>query len=150
MKPHLKFKSATRLEAEKAARENPTAAQPLVGWLENQKMLVRDGDNGFLNFTLLINELRGREIVPDKIHQAMGRLNCRVGRQLVYVSRPKKEVDPNYRAGQFIEDYNKTLVDYSHEQQDAFEEKRESQAVQTRAGLSEVGSRINAQRLLRS
>ena len=68
-------------------------------------MLVKEGDDGYRNFALLLNEMRGHEMIPQRIHEAMGRLDHRVGRQLAYVTKqkPKAEADPHYRPGQFIE-----------------------------------------------
>jgi hypothetical protein len=104
LKPHLRFKSDARLEAERVARENSTVALKFGEWFDNQKMLVKEGDDGYRNFALLLNEMRGHEMIPQRIHEAMGRLDHRVGRQPIYVSHPKKEVDlTGYKPGQFIE-----------------------------------------------
>jgi hypothetical protein len=109
LKPHLRFKSAARLEAEKAARENSTISQKFSEWFDAQNIIVKDAtDQGYLNFAQLLRELRGREVTTDTIFQAMGRISYRPGRQLAYVQKKGKQVDPSYRPGQFITDYNVT------------------------------------------
>jgi hypothetical protein len=128
LKPHLRFKPAARLEAEKAARENSTISQKFADWFDNQSVIVKQGDDGFLNFAQLLRELRGREVTTDTIFQAMGRISYRPGRQLAYVQKERKQVDPSYKPGQFLSDCNKTPVDYEHERQAAFAGKKESQA----------------------
>jgi hypothetical protein len=126
LKPHLKFKSAARLEAEKAARENSTISQKFADWFDAQNLIVKEGEDGFLNFAQLLRELRGRDVTTDTIFQAMGRISYRPGRPLVYVTKKRKDVDPNYKPGRFIDDFNKTPVDYEHERQAAYADKQES------------------------
>ena len=103
LKPLLRFKSVARLEAEKAARENSTISQKFADWFDNQSVIVREGEDGYLNFAQLLRELRGREVTTDTIFQAMGRISYRPGRQLVYITKRKQLDDPNYKPGRFIE-----------------------------------------------
>ena len=107
-------------------KTNSTISQKSGDWFDNQNILVREGDAGFLNFLRLIRELRGRDVTTDTIFQAMGRISHRPGRPLAYVQKKRKQIDPSYKPGQFLSDYNKTSVDYEHERQAAYAHKQES------------------------
>jgi hypothetical protein len=131
LKLHLRFKSAARLEAETVARENSTIARKFADWFDSQNLIVKEGDDGYRNFAFLLTELRGRDADETTLHQAISRLNHRVGRQLVYVSRPKKEVDPNYRPGRFIEDANVTPAEYQRRLRAAQTQEQESPATRS-------------------
>jgi hypothetical protein len=128
LKPHLKFKSAARLEAEKAAQENSTIAQKFADWFDNQSVIVREGEDGYLNFAQLLRELRGREVTTDTIFQAMGRISYRPGRQLAYVQKERKQVDPTYRPGQFLSDYNVSPGEHQRRLRASRTQENESQA----------------------
>jgi len=129
LKPHLRFKSAARLEAEKAARENSTISQKFSEWFDAQNIIVKDAtDQGYLNFAQLLRELRGREISTKTIHEALGRISYRPGRQIVYVSKPKQQVADDYKPGQLITDYNVSPAEYARRTRAAYEANRESPA----------------------
>jgi hypothetical protein len=128
LKPYLKFKSAARLEAEKAAQENPTIAQKFADWFDNQNVIVREGEDGYLNFAQLLRELRGREVTTDTIFQAMGRISYRPGRQLAYIQKERKQVDPSYKPGQFLSDYNVTPGEHQRRLRASRTQENESQA----------------------
>ena len=126
------WRNPAQQEYDRIARENPPAAAAVTTWLATQGkvegQLVNVGDEAFENASLLLTELRGRDVNLTTIYQAIGRLNHRVGRKLHFVPKPSKQVDPSYRPGRFIEDYNKTPIDYEHERRAAFADKQESQA----------------------
>jgi hypothetical protein len=130
LKPHLRFKSAARVQAERVARENSTVAQKFGEWFDHQKMLVKEGDSGYRNYALLLNEMRGHEMIPQRIHEAMGRLNHRVGQQLVYVTKQKPQDDlSTYKPGRFVTDFNVSPVEHARRAREAYADKQESTAV---------------------
>jgi hypothetical protein len=116
-KAGLKFKSAARLEAERVAKENPHAVDKFAQWFDNQSVLVREGDEGFHNFSVLLEELRGRDITEQNIYNAMTRINSSGSsrfspqrKELYYIPETRKRVDPRQKqadpgqkTGQFIE-----------------------------------------------
>jgi hypothetical protein len=100
------WRTQAQMEYDKLERENPAAATQLANWLATQGrvgQLVNAGDQAFENASLLLTELRGRDVNPTTIFQAIGRLSCRVGRNLHFVQKPSKEVPDNYKPGMFIE-----------------------------------------------
>ncbi len=83
--PGLKWLSAAELEYNRTAAENPAAAAAqLANWLANQKTLISTGDEGFLNLTELLRELRGYEITSANISSAIDRIQAPRGK---FVSR---------------------------------------------------------------
>lgn len=100
-KDRFVWRTPAQREYDKIARENPTAAAQLSAWLETQGrpgQLVNDGsDQAFENSSLLLVELRGREINSQRIHEATGRIAYKPGRQLHYIPTPRA-VDPRSHA----------------------------------------------------
>jgi hypothetical protein len=97
MKSHLKFYSSPQhAEYTHIANENIHAAQQLSAWLDTQGkpgQLVNTGDQAFENLRLLLIELRGRPVDSQRIHEAMGRISFKPGRQLHFLPEPRKQ-DP--------------------------------------------------------
>ena len=94
--PGLKWLSPAELEYRRVAAENPTAAQQLADWLAKQGKPgtpVNTGDQAFENLTLLLIELRGRPVDSQRIHEAIGRISFKPGRQLSFVPMPR-QTDP--------------------------------------------------------
>jgi hypothetical protein len=94
--PGLKWLSAAELEYRRIAAENPAAAQQLADWLAKQGKpgtLVNTGEQFFVNMSLLLIELRGRPVDSQRIHEAMGRISFKPGRQLHFLPEPRKK-DP--------------------------------------------------------
>ncbi len=94
--PGLKWLSPAEAEHRRIAAENPAAAQQLADWLAKQGKpgtLVNSGEEFFLNMSLLLIELRGRPVDSQRIHEAMGRIGFKPGRQLHFVPEPRKH-DP--------------------------------------------------------
>ena len=92
----LKWLSAAELEYRRIAAENPTAAQQLADWLAKQGKpgtLVNTGDQLFMNMSLLLIELRGRPVDSQRIHEAIGRISFKPGRQLHFIPESRKQ-DP--------------------------------------------------------
>jgi hypothetical protein len=94
--PGLKWLSAAELEYRRIAAENPAAAQQLADWLAKQGKpgtLVNTGEQFFVNMSLLLIELRGRPVDSQRIHEAMGRISFKPGRQLHFLPETRKQ-DP--------------------------------------------------------
>ena len=142
------WRTQAQMEYDKLERENPAAATAVANWLTTQGrvegQLVNVGDQGFENASLLLVELRGRNVNPTTIYQAIGRLNHRVGRNLHFVPKPSKQVEPGYKPGRFIEDANISPGEYARRTRIALEEKRESPATISKreqaAAMSEAES----------
>ena len=97
----LKWLSPAELEYRRVAAENPTAAQHLADWLAKQGKPgtpVNTGDQAFGNLTLLLIELRGRPVDSQRIHEAIGRISFKRGRQLSFVPMPR-QTDPRQHQG---------------------------------------------------
>lgn len=94
--PGLKWLNPVELDYRRIAAENTAAAQQLADWLAKQGKpgtLVNTGEQFFANMSLLLIELRGRPVDSQRIHEAMGRISFRPGRQLHFVPEPRKQ-DP--------------------------------------------------------
>ena len=127
-RPHdFKWRTPAQREYDKIASENPTAAAQLAEWLATQGkpgQLVNTGDEAFVNSSLLLVELRGREVNPQRIYEAMGRISYRPGRQLYTIPMPRK-VDPRQHKDDgsgFLskKDVNKSPRDYKKEAEAAY------------------------------
>jgi hypothetical protein len=97
LKPYLKFYgSKQQAEYAHVANENQQAAQQLTAWLQTQGrpgQLVSEGPAAYENLSLLLTELRGRTVDSQRIHEAIGRIAYKPGRQLHYVPVPRT-IDP--------------------------------------------------------
>src|SRR5882762_3084587 len=93
--------SPAQFEYNKVAAENPTATQKLVDWLAASQgkpgTLVNDGNAAYENLTMLLIELRGRPVDSQRIHEVIGRISFKPGRQLHYLPEPRKQ-DPRSHA----------------------------------------------------
>ncbi len=104
----LKWLTPAELEYRKTASVNPQAAQELVAWLNTQGkpgQLVNSGDAAYENLTLLLGVLRGYEISPQRIADAMDRISHRAGRQLHVVPQPRR-TEPVSAAAKADADYS--------------------------------------------
>lgn len=91
-KTSFKWLSPSELEYRKIAADNPAAATKLAEWFATQGKpgtLVNAGDDGYQNLTILLAELRGREINATTIQQAIGRIAYNGRRQLHVVKTPR-------------------------------------------------------------
>jgi hypothetical protein len=111
LRDQLTLKSRAEMEYETIAAENPTVAQQLATWFENQKLLVNTGDEGFSNQTSLLTALRGRAVSWENIHWAINYIQSsgqskysQAKRPLVFVEKARKTVEEGYRPGRFITD----------------------------------------------
>jgi hypothetical protein len=99
LRPHLKLKSPIRLEAERLA-QGYADTQALVTWFSQQTLLVKEGDDGYRNFSELVQELQGRPATQVNIDNAIasiqyatggggavGKYTTRIRRPLSYVQR---------------------------------------------------------------
>jgi hypothetical protein len=99
LRPYLKFKTTARLEAERLAQGYPDA-QALATWFEKQTLLVKEGDDGFRNFSELVQELQGHPATQVNIDKAIasiqyatggggtvGKYSTRTRRPLAYAQR---------------------------------------------------------------
>jgi hypothetical protein len=123
----FKWRTPAQREYDKIAAENPAAAQQLAAWLATQGkagQLVNTGDEAFVNSSLLLIELRGRTVDSQRIHEAMGRISYRPGRQLHWIPLPRT-VDPRQHKDDgsgFLskKDVNKSPLDYKREADAAY------------------------------
>lgn len=95
-KNEFKWLSRAQYEYQKIAVENVQAAQQLIVWLDTQGkpgQLVNQGDQAYENLALLLIELRGRPVDSKRIHEAIGRISFKPGRQLHFIPEPRKQ-DP--------------------------------------------------------
>jgi hypothetical protein len=100
-KQDFKWLSPAQVEYNKVAAENVNAAQQLVAWLDTQGkpgQLVNLGDQAYENLTLLLIELRGRPVDSQRIHEGIGRISFRPGRQLHYLPEPRKQDSRSHAA----------------------------------------------------
>jgi hypothetical protein len=101
------WRTAAQREYDRIAKQNPQAAQQLADWLATQGRsgtLVNTGEQGFENAANLLQELRGREINPTTIQQAITRIGTPTSRfstrkrpPLHYVPQPRR-TEPVSRA----------------------------------------------------
>ena len=94
------WRTAAQRAYDRIAKENPQAAQRLADWLATQGRsgtLVNTGEQGFENAANLLQELRGREINPTTIQQAIVRIGTPTSRfstrkrpPLHYVPQPRR------------------------------------------------------------
>src|SRR5260221_2603205 len=96
-KTSYKWLSPAQSEYHRVAAENPAeSSTKLTAWFATQGkpgMLTNTGDEGHENFSILLAELRGREVNQTTIQQAIGRIAYNGRRQLHVVPVPHK-VDP--------------------------------------------------------
>lgn len=103
LRPHLKFKSAARVEFEKAASAESDRASQLDQWLQahggKPGTLVNSlySDETYENMALLLGTLGGYEISTPRISDAINRIQNRPGRKLHYIEAPRK-TEPTSRA----------------------------------------------------
>jgi hypothetical protein len=88
------FYTPAQAAYKKFADENPERANALNTWLysASNTSLVRDGEESYQNQSALLAELRGREITPQTIQDAIGRAGYKKG--LHYVPTISRDVDP--------------------------------------------------------
>jgi len=103
LRPHLKFKSAARLEFEKIATAEPERARQIDQWLQvhggkpGQLANTVKTDQIYENLSLLLGTLGGYEISTPRIQDAENRIANRPGRKLHYVPTPRR-TEPVSRA----------------------------------------------------
>jgi hypothetical protein len=99
LRPYLKLKTPARLEAERLA-QGYADTQALAAWFDKQTLLIKDGDEGYRNFSELIQELQGHPATQVNIDNAIasiqyatggggaiGKYTTRIRRPLSYVQR---------------------------------------------------------------
>jgi hypothetical protein len=80
LKDQLEVLTPARVRYDQVGRQDLKAATELYNWyVGRQNILVKDGDAALENMTKLLLELRGREITPESIHEAIGRVGHRQG-----------------------------------------------------------------------
>jgi hypothetical protein len=142
------WRTQAQMEYDKLERENPGAATQLATWLATQGrvgQLVNTGDQALQNASLLLVELRGRDVNPTTIFQAIGRLSCRVGRNLHFVPKPSKEVPHDYKPGQFVTDYNVTPGEHQRRLRASRTQPQENHA--TRSTREQAAAKHEAEKL---
>jgi len=97
MRDRIAFYTPAQAEYKKIADEDVARADVLNTWYQSPSntTLVRDGEEAFQNEAALLAELRGREITPKTIHDAVGRVSFKRGLHYVPTARP---VDPRQHA----------------------------------------------------
>jgi hypothetical protein len=97
LRDRITFYTPAEAEYKKIADEDATRANALNNWFESPSntALVRDREEALRNQTVLLAELRGREITPKTIQDAIGRASFKLG--LHYVPTPRS-VDPRQHA----------------------------------------------------
>jgi len=110
-KQDYKWFSAAEQEYRKIEAENPAeSSTKLTAWFSTQGKpgtLVNSGDDGHENFAILLAELRGREVNPTTIQQAIGRIAFNGRRQLHVVPTPRAlspaaQAAQDHRPGEFV------------------------------------------------
>src|SRR6266404_6178956 len=71
LKGRLTFLSQAESEYNRVVADNHTAAATFMSWFANQKLLVNSGDEGFQNASSILQELRGRAVTSETIHNAI-------------------------------------------------------------------------------
>jgi hypothetical protein len=72
--------------------QDPAKAQALYNWLSTQKLLLfDDSDAAMVNASILLTELRGREVNDKNIHDAIGRNAYSGHRKLTFVPTPEQD-----------------------------------------------------------
>ena len=127
--------SAAQQEYNKVASENPPAAHQFATWFNVQTQLVRTGDEGFENSSILLTEVRGRDAGDrERIQEAVGRISYRGGRQL-HFTPIKATPNPNSHSSTdngepFLgRDVNQTAADKNRELRLAQEKNNPTAAV---------------------
>jgi hypothetical protein len=94
LRDRIVFYTPAQAAYKKFADENPERANALNTWLysASNTSLVRDGEESYQNQSALLAELRGREITPQTIQDAIGRAGYKKG--LHYVPTISRDVDP--------------------------------------------------------
>jgi hypothetical protein len=82
------FYSEAEWQYKQIADQDPARAQALSNWFHTpgNTSLVKDGEQQFQNQSALLSELRGREITPRTIQDAIGRASFKRGLHFVYQS----------------------------------------------------------------
>jgi len=93
------FYTPAQFELKKVADEDPARASTLSQWFHSSanSSLVRSGEEGLKNQSAILSELRGREINPQTIQQAIGRLAYNKGIHYA-TDRTPRPTDPRQHA----------------------------------------------------
>src|SRR5579862_8589909 len=105
-----RFRFLTQAEKDynQSVLENQTNAKELHEWFNATQgkpgTLVTDGEDGLRNFTILLNELRGRVVDHQRIQEALGRVMFKPNRltwvpESRRVNAMQKSVDPDHKPG---------------------------------------------------
>jgi hypothetical protein len=125
----LAMKSSAEREYDGIAAENPAAAGQLAAWFTTQGKpgaLINTGDEYFANMSMLLAELRGREVNSQRIHEAMGRISYRPGRQLHSIPMPRIVNGRQHKddgSGFLGKNVNMSPSDYKRQAEAAYAEK---------------------------
>lgn len=156
--PGLKWLSPAELEYRRIAAENPTAAQKVRDWLLTQKIFVKEGDQGFENQSGILQELRGRAVMPETIQNAIASIGAPVSRfhaarrPLHYIEAPRR-TEPVSRAAK-SDDGSKFLgndliknADGSYRSKTVAEQRRDMEAKEAanQPSVASVRSRATAE-----
>jgi len=92
VKDQLSIKTQAEINYDRVAAENPSAATALQA--QYPRELSQENDDVFHNCTLLLVELRGREVNQKTIFDAIGRLNFKPSRDPLRFAPTKPQVNP--------------------------------------------------------
>jgi hypothetical protein len=137
-KTSFAWRTAAQREFDKIAAENPAAAQQLANWMATTQgkpgTLVKEGGQYFENLSLLLIELRGRPVDSQRIHEAIGRISFKPGRQLHYLPEPRKQ-DPRQHQDNGEPFLGKVNVNEPHWKR-VQREREEHEAAETKPGAA--------------
>jgi hypothetical protein len=121
LRDRLTFYTPAQAEYKMVADQEPDRASQFNAWFTSRAntSLVTDGEEGFQNETILLAELRGRDINPKNIQDAIGRASFKSGLHFVQAPRPvdprqhkddgsgflRNEKNPRYRNGRINHAY---------------------------------------------
>lgn len=121
LRDRIAFYTPAQARYRKVAAEDPARANQLNQWFQSpaNTSLVKDGDDGLENQAVLLAELRGRDITPLTVQDAIGRASFKTGLHFVPSPRPvdprqhkddgsgfvSKNSDPRYRGGKLNHSY---------------------------------------------
>jgi hypothetical protein len=93
LRDRLTFYSEAQAKYKQVAQEDPERANALLHWLQGpgNTSLVKEGEEALQNQSTLLVELRGREITPKNIQDAIGRAAHKRG---LYFTQTPRHVDP--------------------------------------------------------
>jgi hypothetical protein len=151
-KASYKWLSPAHAESERVTADNPAAATKLTEWFVGQGkpgMLTNTGDEGQENFAILLAELRGREVNPTTIQQAIGRIAFNGRRQLHVVPTPHR-VDPRSHVASddgtgFLKKDMVRTADGGYRNKNAAEQARDRRLAEAQASPEQAGKLIERQ-----